>query len=108
MIQRMFGPVDDPERRAKITEEMLAVPPHVKLPALLGLRSLDSEAAVKALTVPMLFIQAGAERPEMERLRQMLPDAVIGRTVGAGHFNMLEVPEQVNSMIDRFLQTISR
>jgi hypothetical protein len=27
----------------------------------------------------------------------------IGRTVGAGHFNMLEAPEQVNAMIEQFL-----
>ena len=32
------------------------------------------------------------------------PKLVIGRTVGAGHFNMLEVPDQVNPMISRFLQ----
>jgi hypothetical protein len=29
---------------------------------------------------------------------------MIGQTVGAGHFNQLEVPEQVNAMIERFLQ----
>jgi pimeloyl-ACP methyl ester carboxylesterase len=29
------------------------------------------------------------------------PDAHFGVTVGAGHFHQLEVPEQVNAMIDR-------
>jgi pimeloyl-ACP methyl ester carboxylesterase len=28
---------------------------------------------------------------------------VVGRTVGAGHFLQLEVPDQVNAMIERFL-----
>jgi len=28
---------------------------------------------------------------------------VIGNTVGSGHFPTLEIPEQVNSMIDRFI-----
>jgi pimeloyl-ACP methyl ester carboxylesterase len=32
---------------------------------------------------------------------------VVGRTVGAGHFTMLEVPDQVNAMIARFLQISS-
>jgi len=27
----------------------------------------------------------------------------VGITVGAGHFHQLEVPEQVNAMIERFL-----
>ena len=26
-----------------------------------------------------------------------------GRTVGSGHFCQIEVPEQINAMIDRFL-----
>jgi pimeloyl-ACP methyl ester carboxylesterase len=28
----------------------------------------------------------------------------VGITVGGGHFHQLEVPEQVNAMIDRFLE----
>jgi pimeloyl-ACP methyl ester carboxylesterase len=31
------------------------------------------------------------------------PDLEVGITVGAGHFHQLEVPEQVNAMIERFL-----
>jgi hypothetical protein len=31
------------------------------------------------------------------------PQLVIGKTVGSGHFLELEVPEQVNAMIERFL-----
>ena len=31
------------------------------------------------------------------------PAITIGQTVGAGHFLQLEVPEQVNLMIERFL-----
>jgi hypothetical protein len=33
---------------------------------------------------------------------------VTGQTVGAGHFNMLEVPDQVNSMIEHFLRMAVR
>ena len=32
-----------------------------------------------------------------------LPDVVNGRTVGAGHFNMMD-PDQVNAMIEGFLR----
>jgi hypothetical protein len=37
-------------------------------------------------------------------MSQWLPEVVQGWTVGAGHFNMMEVPEQVNSMIEGFLR----
>jgi pimeloyl-ACP methyl ester carboxylesterase len=44
------------------------------------------------------------EDPDALRLRQIKPDLEIGVTVGAGHFNQLEVPQQVNAMIERFLE----
>jgi hypothetical protein len=33
----------------------------------------------------------------------MFSDILYGKTVGSGHFCQLEVPVQVNAMIDRFL-----
>ena len=44
-------------------------------------------------TLELVVAQAG-RRPRMGLGRQ---------TVGAGHFNQLEVPDQVNAMIERFL-----
>jgi hypothetical protein len=50
--------------------------------------------------VPLLVIGSG----RVERgLRDACPGITIGMTVGAGHFNQLEVPDQVNPMIERFL-----
>jgi hypothetical protein len=37
-------------------------------------------------------------------IRERLPNIVDGCTVGAGHFNQLEVPDQVNAMIEAFLR----
>lgn len=39
------------------------------------------------------------------RSRARHPRLITGQTVGAGHFNQLIVPEQVNSMIERFVAT---
>jgi hypothetical protein len=36
-------------------------------------------------------------------LRQACPAITIGQAAGAGHFIHLEVPDQVNAMIERFL-----
>jgi pimeloyl-ACP methyl ester carboxylesterase len=36
-------------------------------------------------------------------LLEIKPDLEVGITVGAGHFHQLEVPEQVNAMLERFL-----
>jgi pimeloyl-ACP methyl ester carboxylesterase len=42
----------------------------------------------------------------MARTRELLPALELGRTVGAGHFAHLLVPEQVNAMIEQFLATL--
>ncbi|MBK5198896.1 MAG: alpha/beta hydrolase, partial [Methyloceanibacter sp.] len=42
-------------------------------------------------------------RADIARLRELVPQLRFGHVVGSGHFCQLEVPEQVNAMIDRFL-----
>ena len=44
-------------------------------------------------------------RTDMARLQKLIPDLHIGRTVGSGHFCQLEVPDQVNAMLSRFIAT---
>ncbi len=45
----------------------------------------------------------GSAGTDVLRLLEIKPDLEVGITVGAGHFHQLEVPEQVNAMIERFL-----
>ena len=44
---------------------------------------------------------------DLDCLRDLCPQLVVGRTVGAGHFNNQLVPDQVNAMIERFLSMTS-
>jgi pimeloyl-ACP methyl ester carboxylesterase len=104
-VERMFLPTDDPERRAWIVEGMTSAPQHVFSSVAEHVWSVDLSAAATGCKVPSLYIQAASPRPELDRLAQLFPQLVVGRTVGAGHFNMLEVPDQVNAMIERFLVT---
>jgi pimeloyl-ACP methyl ester carboxylesterase len=55
-------------------------------------------------TAPVLLLRAeiGADS-DVIRLLELKPDLEVGITLGAGHFHQLEVPEQVNAMIERFL-----
>ncbi len=65
----------------------------------------NSVAALVLCCVPMLVVRAqlgGSNDPA--RLRTLKPDVHVGVTVGAGHFHQLEVPEQVNAMIARFMR----
>jgi pimeloyl-ACP methyl ester carboxylesterase len=54
--------------------------------------------------VPSLYIAAD-DKPlsDLPHLFRLAPEMQFGQTVGSGHFCQLEVPEQVNAMLDRFL-----
>jgi hypothetical protein len=57
-----------------------------------------SDVAAPACKIPLLCVNAAMPMDEL-RLRTLCPQV----TLGAGHFPQLEVPEQVNAMIERFL-----
>jgi pimeloyl-ACP methyl ester carboxylesterase len=99
-----FAPGDDPERRRWILEEVVRAPRHAVISAWeSGSLQFDDAAAARACRVPFLYIDAGTLNADLAALAELCPSLVVGRTVGAGHFLQLEVPDQVNAMIERFL-----
>ena len=100
----LFIADDDPERRARILADMTSAPDHVTLGCFEAILSADMEGAAKKCKVPFLYLAAAGPLADFSRLQALSPQVVIGQTVGAGHFHQLEVPEQVNAMIDRFLR----
>jgi pimeloyl-ACP methyl ester carboxylesterase len=98
-------PTDDRGRLADILAGMTAVPQHVVISAFEGLRNHDPASPGPRLSCPALYIAANEPQPrsDMARLRELVPGLAYGQTVGSGHFCQLEVPDQVNAMIERFL-----
>jgi pimeloyl-ACP methyl ester carboxylesterase len=80
-------------------------PQHVVVSAFEGVRDYDPIEAGGGLAVPGLYVAANEPQPrsDMSRFHEMFPQVLDGKIVGSGHFCQLEVPEQVNAMIDRFL-----
>jgi pimeloyl-ACP methyl ester carboxylesterase len=99
----LFLPGDDPQRKASIVDAMSEAPQHVMASAFENIFTWDGAAAAAGCTVPVLNICAAGPLTELGRFRELCPQLVNGQTVGAGHFHQLEVPEQVNTMIERFL-----
>jgi pimeloyl-ACP methyl ester carboxylesterase len=69
-----------------------------------GVSEWNGRDLLSRCTVPVLLIRAeiGADT-DVLRLQTIKPDLQVAITVGAGHFHQLEVPDQVNAMIERFL-----
>ncbi len=53
--------------------------------------------------MPVLYIEAAHRLADMDRFAALCPQLVTGTAVGSGHFLSLEVPEQINPMIDWFV-----
>jgi pimeloyl-ACP methyl ester carboxylesterase len=102
-VERLFGP-NDTVRRAETITAVATTPRTVSAATWQAIVVFDGAALLPQVHVPVLLVTAG--EPEAG-VAEQLADVVLGRTVGAGHFLQLEVPDQLNPMIERFLR-ISR
>lgn len=101
-VASMFLPTDA-IRRDETIRGMPQQPPAIAGALLRAIAQFDGASALGSVGVPLLSIGAAAPCDRVADLRGACPSITIGQTVGAGHFNQLEVPDQVNLMIDRFM-----
>ncbi|WP_224242461.1 alpha/beta fold hydrolase [Hyalangium gracile] len=85
----------------RVVADMVATPQRVTVSAIEDMLRYDTAAAVAACQVPMLVIDGAVDA---ERLRRLCPRVVFGKTVGGGHYIQLDVPAQVNDMLERFMR----
>jgi len=102
MMGRMFGPFDPPEVRARIAQEIATFPAQMAAPLMRDGMSSDFSDHLAAGRYPLLFVHAQVPA-DLERLKQLRPDAIVASVAASGHFLTLIVPDQVNAMLDRFL-----
>src|SRR5262249_40609944 len=101
IVDQFFLPDSDPALVERVLGVMMAAPAHVALRAAV---EFDAPAAAARCRVPALHIAAPPLLNELHHMSEWLPGVVNRLTVGVGHFNQLEAPEQVNSMIERFVR----
>jgi pimeloyl-ACP methyl ester carboxylesterase len=94
----------DEELARWIVDHMCVPEQHVAAAVIRGVSEWDGREPLARCTLPVLALRDEiGETTDILRLLEIKPDLEVGITVGAGHFHQLEVPEQVNAMIDRFL-----
>ncbi len=104
---RLFGRDDPPALKERILDEMLAVPEHVSAPMRQAVLGFDAGAAAARCRIPALFLLADRPFTDAETLASLGPSWRVGQVVGAGHFIQMIADEQVNAMIDRFLEIVT-
>jgi pimeloyl-ACP methyl ester carboxylesterase len=96
----------DPELAQWIVDLMCAAPLPIAAQVIRNLNAWNGIGALLLCELPTLLLASSAD-PEILRLLALKPDLKVGITHGAGHFIQLEVPDQVNAMIERFLKLSS-
>jgi pimeloyl-ACP methyl ester carboxylesterase len=105
LVGRGIGPYDSAELKARVMAEIAAAPDRIAAPLMRDVMTLDSSQLLTG-GYPLLYVHARVPA-DLTRLRELRPDVLLGSVVGSGHWVMLAVPDQVNAMLDRFLQIIA-
>ena len=66
----------------------------------------DFAAAAAGCTVPVAYIGATHPLADLVRLKELIPDLMIGQCLGAGHFSPLLVHDQVDAMLLQFFTLV--
>jgi len=98
-----FHPADDAARTERIVAHMASAPQPMMAGSFESLFAHDSAAAAAACRVPILYVHTAHPMADLARFRELRPGLVTGQIVGSGHYFQLEVPEQLNPMIERFI-----
>jgi pimeloyl-ACP methyl ester carboxylesterase len=107
-VEKTAAGTIDPERRRFVVETMCRVPLEQAAAELRGIAAWNGVGALALCHAPLLVVRAGTGGSnDPARLLAIKPETVVGVTVGAGHFNHLDVPEQVNPMLERFLALVA-
>ncbi|MCA1825060.1 MAG: alpha/beta hydrolase [Frankia sp.] len=104
----MFESNDDFTNRGELLDGFRRASPSVFADIIESDLVWDGRAAAASCAVPTLLVVADRPSMDVAEFVGLLPTAIVGRTVGSGHFHQLVVPDQVNAMIDRFLERVSR
>lgn len=68
--------------------------------------TIDSLSLAKRVRQPVLWLTAGGE--DEATIASAFRNVQFGQVVGSGHFPQLEVPDQTNAMIARFIATLGK
>lgn len=103
IVNRLFLPTSDRQLMNDVLALMLSAPSDVSVGDLRAMLAFDGPAVAAKCKVPVLHLAATRPFNLPHLMSQWLPTVINGCTVGAGHFNQLEAPVQVNAMIEGFL-----
>lgn len=94
----------------KTVEAAMRTPQQVAIADINAMLSFDALTVAKELKLPILIVRCGGHVPDdmgvsgsVQWIHENLPQVQYAQVVAAGHFLMLEVPDQFHPMLKRFI-----
>lgn len=100
-----FGPRADPAVVADAVAHALSLPLEVAVSEVLQMAE-DTASLAARVTCPVLWVSAQPLDTAFAREAFPATRPLVGHVVGSGHFVQVEVPEQLNPMLDVLLGTL--
>lgn len=101
----MFAPGSDPGLAGRIARDMAAAPPDVALSAIENY--LEQADSFPDLKQPVRLINADLAPTDLARWRQQNPDVQLAVMPDAGHFLMIEEPDEFNRLLARAIRELA-
>jgi pimeloyl-ACP methyl ester carboxylesterase len=106
LMTYLTGPGFDPERRSRLVRGIQECPQQVLVAAMEAILAFDSVAAAARVTSPLLYVGTDVRYTDEDRFRVLCPQLQMERLAGCGHYFPLEVPDQLHTVIDRFVRQL--
>lgn len=98
-----FHRLCNPELGRKCAADAARTPQQVVVDELTWIFKVNTIELASRVQQPVLWTVSSQSRASAAKIREHLPQASFAQVVNAGHFLHLEVPEQFNPMLRRFL-----
>jgi pimeloyl-ACP methyl ester carboxylesterase len=102
----ILDPTDPPGLRARVMADLGRTRRQFARTFFASLFASDYADALQHARCPLLYVHAKAPA-DLQRLHELRPDAMVESVAGSGHYLMLSAPDQVNTLVDRFLETLA-
>ncbi|MXZ07335.1 MAG: alpha/beta hydrolase, partial [Acidimicrobiia bacterium] len=93
-----YLPTDNPSWVGGLEERLAAIPDHMIVRAWDAMKAYEPTETLRKMKCPYLYIDSGQPGLDLELIRAVCPQLVVGKTVGAGHKALQAVPDQINAM----------
>ena len=103
--QMLFAPGTPEQVKDQAIREVLATPRHVLASAWKEFLRYPTEAALVDVRCPLLYV-GGTFPADLDRLRGLCSQLEVAEVRGRGHFIMLSAADEVNRLIDAFVERL--